>query len=152
MSERRRREARDFRRGEAPDTLNEATLFYDADCGFCRWAVAKVARWDRRHALRLVTLQDAGEADRLLGPLDPDARMASWHLVTADGRIHSAGGGVGPLLRLLPGGGTAARLTEAVQPATDAAYRFVAEHRSAFGRLLTRGARRRADATLRRAA
>jgi predicted DCC family thiol-disulfide oxidoreductase YuxK len=126
-----------------------ATLFYDSDCGFCRWAVAKVAAWDRDARLLLVPLQDTAEADRLLGPMDPQTRIASWHLVT-DGEVHSAGRGVAPLLRLLPGGRVAARIVEATQPLTDAAYRFVAGHRAAFGRLVTRGARRRADERLRR--
>jgi predicted DCC family thiol-disulfide oxidoreductase YuxK len=129
-----------------------ATLFYDADCGFCRWTAATIAVWDRRGALRLVTLQDRSEADRLLGPMDMQTRMASWHLVTADGRVHSAGSGVAPLLRLLPGGAVPARLTEVIQPAVDAAYAFVARHRSVFGRLLPRSVRERADARLRRRA
>jgi predicted DCC family thiol-disulfide oxidoreductase YuxK len=123
---------------------------YDEDCGFCRWAVAKVAAWDRDARLRLVPLQDTAEADRLLAPMDMETRMASWHLVTGGGVVHSAGRGVAPLLRLLPGGGAAARVVEATQPVADAAYRFVAGHRSAFGRLVTRGARRRADERLRR--
>jgi predicted DCC family thiol-disulfide oxidoreductase YuxK len=100
--------------------------------------------------VRLVPLQDRTEADRLLGPMDEGTRMASWHLVTADGRVESAGRGVAPLLRLLPGGGPLARVAAAVQPATDAAYRFVADHRSALGRLLPEGAHERADARLRR--
>jgi predicted DCC family thiol-disulfide oxidoreductase YuxK len=127
-----------------------ATLFYDSDCGFCRWAVAKVAAWDRDARLRLVPLQDTAEADRLLGPMDPETRMESWHLVTGGGEVHSAGRGVAPLLRLLPGGRAAARIVEAAQPVADGAYRFVAGHRAAFGRLVTRGARRRADERLRR--
>jgi predicted DCC family thiol-disulfide oxidoreductase YuxK len=76
--------------------------------------------------------------------------MASWHLVTADGRVHSAGQGVVPLLRLLPGGGVPARLAGVAQPLTDAAYDIVAGHRTGFGCLLSRGARDRADERLRR--
>jgi predicted DCC family thiol-disulfide oxidoreductase YuxK len=126
-----------------------ATLFYDADCGFCRWTLAKVAAWDRRRALRLVPLQDTAEADRLLGPMDEQTRMGSWHLVTPDGQVHSAGRGFAPLLRLLPGGRPVARLVELTQPVVDAAYRFVADHRSALGRLVPRRARERADERLR---
>jgi hypothetical protein len=83
--------------------------------------------------------------------MDEGTRMASWHLVTADGRVESAGRGVAPLLRLLPGGGPLARLAAAAQPATDAAYGFVADHRSTFGRLIPRRARERADRRLARA-
>ena len=125
------------------------TLFYDADCGLCRWTAAKVAAWDRRGVIRLVPLQDSHEADRLLGPMDEQTRMASWHLVTADGRVWSAGDGVAPLLRLLPGGGPVARVASALRPVTRRAYDFVAAHRAAFGKALSRRARERADARLR---
>jgi predicted DCC family thiol-disulfide oxidoreductase YuxK len=128
----------------------KATLFYDADCGLCRWTVAKVMVWDRARAIRVVALQDRAEADRLLGPMDEQTRMASWHLVTPDGRVHSAGRGVAPLLQLLPGGGQPAKLAAAAQPLTDAGYRFVAAHRSAIGRVIPRRARKRADERLRR--
>ena len=95
----------------------------------------------------MVALQDRREADRLLGPLDEQTRMASWHLVTADGGVHSAGRGLAPLLRLLPGGRLPARVVTAAQPWADAAYEFVAAHRSSLGRLVrargqARGGRR----------
>lgn len=123
-----------------------ATLLYDADCGFCRWAAAKVVAWDRRRRLRLVALQDS-ESERLLPGMSDDARMASWHLVI-DGRVHSAGEAFPPLLRLLPGGGPVARVAAAAQPLTNAAYRLVAGRRSTLGRLVSDGARRRADERL----
>jgi predicted DCC family thiol-disulfide oxidoreductase YuxK len=126
-----------------------ATLFYDSDCGLCRWTAAKVAAWDRHGAVRFVPLQDRAEADRLLGPMDEPTRMASWHLVTADGEVSSAGRGVAPLLRLLPGGAPAARLASAAPSLTDRVYAFAAGHRSALGRLLSAGARARADRRLR---
>jgi predicted DCC family thiol-disulfide oxidoreductase YuxK len=130
--------------------LTRATLFYDADCRLCRWTVAKVAAWDRRAALRLVPLQDTAEADRLLGAMDQQTRMASWHLVTSDGTVHSRGRGVAPLLQTLPGGSPGAWMAGAAQPLTDLAYRFVADHRSGLGKLVPRGARERADDRLRR--
>ena len=126
-----------------------ATLFYDADCGFCRWSAARVAAWDRRHRVRLVPLQERGEADRLLGAMPEDERMASWHLVSPGGAVRSAGAAFGPLLRLLPGGRPLALVAEAAPGLTDAAYGFVAGRRSCLGRLVGEGARRRADARLR---
>jgi len=119
-------------------------VFYDADCGLCKWTAAKLMAWDRHHALRLVALQEREESDRLLGDLGDEQRMASWHLVLPDGRVYSAGEAVAPLLRILPGGRLPARVASALQPVTNGAYRFVADRRSAFGRLLTAGARRRA--------
>jgi predicted DCC family thiol-disulfide oxidoreductase YuxK len=111
--------------------------------------VAKVAAWDRHGGVRLVPLQDRAEADLLLPLMDERTRMASWHLVMPDGEVSSAGRGVAPLLRLLPGGAPVARLTSAVQWLTDRAYDFVAAHRSGLGRLLSGRARTRADARLR---
>ena len=127
----------------------EPVIFYDADCGFCRWSLAKLLAWDRRHALRPVALQSRAEADRMLAGMDEQTRMASWHLVLPDGTVRSGGDALAPLLRLLPGGAPLARLTEAAKPLVNAVYRFVAGHRSAFGRFLTDGARRRADERIR---
>ena len=125
-----------------------ATLLYDADCGFCRWSAAKVIAWDRRAALRLVALQDRAQSERLLGAMSEDARMASWHLVI-DGQVRSGGEAVPALLRRLPGGRPLAALAAALKPLTNLAYRLVARRRSLLGRLLSDGARRRADERLR---
>ena len=124
-------------------------IFYDADCGFCRWSLAKLLAWDRRRALRPVALQSRAEADRLLAGMDDHTRMASWHLVLPDGAVRSAGAAFAPLLRLLPGGRPLARLVEAAQPLVNAAYRFAAGRRSLFGRFVTAGAKRRADERIR---
>ena len=121
-----------------------ATLLYDADCGFCRWALGKLLAWDRRGALRPVTLQSP-EAERLLAGMPPEERMASWHLVDAEGRLQSAGAGFAPLLRLLPGGSPLAAIAARAPRTTERAYRWVAGHRSLWGKLVTKGAKRRAD-------
>jgi predicted DCC family thiol-disulfide oxidoreductase YuxK len=112
--------------------MPEAVLLYDRDCGFCRWSLGKVLAWDRRGRIRPVALQSK-EADELLAAMSADQRMGSWHLVRPDGEVRSAGEGIAPLLRLLPGG------------AMERGYRFVAGHRSRWGKLVTGGAKRRAD-------
>ena len=48
------------RRARAPDLTGKGVLFYDADCGFCRWCVAKVIAWDRNRAHRPDGDRDAG--------------------------------------------------------------------------------------------
>ena len=58
----------------------------------------------RRHTPEQI-IRKLREADRLLGGMSGERKMGSWHLVTPDGRIHSAGAAVAPLARLLPGGG-----------------------------------------------
>src|SRR5205823_9904279 len=101
--------------------------------GFCRWSLSKILRWDRRARLRPVALQDP-LADELLGGMEPARKMASWHLVTTDGRIRSAGAAVAPLLRLLPGGRPLAAAASAFPRTTERAYRWASRHRDQLGR------------------
>ncbi len=115
--------------------MKAAVLLYDADCGFCRWAISKILVWDRRRRLRPVALQD-DEAALLLSDLDESERLASWHLVAPDGSIHSAGRAVGPLLRLLPWGSGPARIADGFPGGTDRLYRWAAGHRGSLGRLV----------------
>jgi predicted DCC family thiol-disulfide oxidoreductase YuxK len=117
-------------------------VLYDADCGVCVWTVAKILSLDRKRRIEPVALQSP-EANRLLRGIDPDRRMASWHLVGPDGEIHSAGAGFAPLARQLPGGGPVAAVVSRFPRATERAYRSVAGRRVALGRLLGSGARRR---------
>jgi predicted DCC family thiol-disulfide oxidoreductase YuxK len=134
------------------------SILYDPDCGFCRVCVAVVLRWDRGRRLRPVALTST-EGKELLPGMPKEQRMASWHLVEArwwvcvaenatethHPRIWSAGAAFSPLFRLLPGGGCLARLTDRFPRAAEGGYRFVADHRTAFGRPLPGAARRWAD-------
>ena len=83
--------------------MGEWLVLYDADCGFCTWALALLLRWDRRGRLAPVALQEARAAE-LLGGLSAEERMASWHLVAPDGARTSAGAALPEALALLPGG------------------------------------------------
>ena len=124
--------------------MNRAILIYDSDCGFCRWCLGKVLAWDRRRAVRPVAL-GTEEADRLLGDMPGDERRSSWHLVDDAGEVHSAGDGFEPLFRLLPGGGPFAAAAGRFDGATERGYRFVSGNRSIWGKVVTHGAKRRAD-------
>lgn len=124
--------------------MARVTVLYDADCGFCRWSLAKLLRWDRRGVLRPVALQDPEAPSALPGMSEKD-RMASWHLVDSDGEVESAGAALPGLLRLLPGGTPLAVLAARAPKLRDRGYRWVAEHRSWFGRLISERAKRRAD-------
>jgi predicted DCC family thiol-disulfide oxidoreductase YuxK len=119
-------------------------VLYDADCGFCRWTLAKLLAWDRGRRLRPVPIESA-EGDRLLERLDRDARLASWHLVEPDGQRYSAGAAAPRLLRRLPGGGAPAALLARFPRRSEQLYAWVARNRGAFGRLVGEGAKRRAD-------
>jgi predicted DCC family thiol-disulfide oxidoreductase YuxK len=123
--------------------MPSVTVLYDADCGFCVWVMAKGLAWDRRRRVWPVPL-DGPEADALVGDLDEEQRMASWHIVLEDGRRESAGRALAPLLRLLPGGRPLAAVVERFPRVADRAYSALAERRSVFGKFITAGARRRA--------
>ena len=62
-----------------------AIVLYDSDCGFCRWALAQVLRWDRAQRLRPVPIE-SDEGNALLTGVPLDERLESWHLVLGDGR------------------------------------------------------------------
>ena len=115
--------------------VGSATLLYDADCGFCRWSVDRIRRWDRRGSLRFVAIQSA-EGDALLGDMDHERKMASWHLVAEDGVVRSAGAGVAPLFALLPAGMPLSVMARAFPKGADLLYRLVASNRDRLGRLL----------------
>jgi predicted DCC family thiol-disulfide oxidoreductase YuxK len=121
-----------------------ATLIYDEDCGFCRWCLGKVLSWDRRGQIRPLPL-GSGAADRMLTEVPVEERAASWHLVDGAGTVHSAGAGFPVLLRLLPGGRPLATAAAAAPGLTDRGYRLVAGNRSRLGRLVSEGAKARAD-------
>jgi predicted DCC family thiol-disulfide oxidoreductase YuxK len=56
-------------------------VLYDGDCGFCKWLLAGLLRWDRAQRLQPLALQTK-QAAELLADLTPDQRLASWHLIT----------------------------------------------------------------------
>jgi predicted DCC family thiol-disulfide oxidoreductase YuxK len=124
--------------------VNGAILLYDSDCGFCRWSLGKVLAWDRRSRLRPISLQSK-QAERLLAGMTEEERMASWHLVGDDGQVRSAGAGIAPLLRLLPAGVPFAAVAARTPRLMERGYRLIAGHRSLWGKLVTDGAKRRAD-------
>lgn len=111
------------------------TLVYDADCGFCRWSLAKILRRDRDKRLRVVPLQSP-ESDQLLPAMSREEKYASWHLVSPDGRVWSSGAAAEPLARLLPGGAPVAFLARTFPKTTNRIYRWVADHRDTLGRRL----------------
>jgi predicted DCC family thiol-disulfide oxidoreductase YuxK len=109
-------------------------LLYDDDCGFCKLCARAILGLDREGRLRPVAIQ-SDEGQRLLTEIPPELRLDSFHLVTPGGKVHSAGAAAAPLARLLPGGSVPARAFTRYPQRTERAYRWIARHRSAFGRL-----------------
>jgi predicted DCC family thiol-disulfide oxidoreductase YuxK len=115
--------------------MKRAVLLFDEDCGFCRWATDRLLRWDRRGALRALSIQSE-EGERLLDGMDDQRKLSSWHLASPGGRVVSGGAAVAPLTRLLPLGGPLALIARSFPAATDALYRMVARHRTGLARLV----------------
>ena len=123
-------------------------VLYDADCGFCKWLLAGLLRWDRAERLRPLALQRPG-ADELLLDLGPAERMASWHLISPTGARRSGGAALAPLLRLLPGGRVPAATFARFPRLTERGYRWVAEHRSQLSRWVPTSSKRHASERVR---
>jgi predicted DCC family thiol-disulfide oxidoreductase YuxK len=119
-------------------------IVYDADCGFCKWSLARILKRDRDRRLRPLAL-GTPEADGLLADLSEAERNSSWHLIAPDGRRRSAGEAAPPLLRLLPAGRPFAPLLAAMPRLTDAAYRWVADHRTLLSKAISGRAKQRAE-------
>jgi predicted DCC family thiol-disulfide oxidoreductase YuxK len=125
-------------------------VLYDADCGFCRWAMAWALRRDRGHRLIAAAIQSPLGVE-LLGDLTPDRRLATAHAVGPDGRLRSGGDAVAAVLVSLDGTRLLGRLARSVPGITGYLYDAVASRRTAFGHLVGERARRRADRVVERA-
>ena len=119
-----------------------ARIYYDDDCGFCRWALAWILRWDRRHRLRPVPIESE-EGDRELGDLG-EARLESAHLVR-DGERWSGGRALAPMLEELPGGRVPAAAARRLEWLAVPVYQWVADHRSGLSKLVPERSKARAD-------
>lgn len=112
-----------------------AAILYDDDCGFCKWCLNKILAWDRRQSLRPVAIQSE-EGASLLREM-PEARwLESWHLALPGGEVRSGGEAAAPLARMLPGGKPLAWAFRAFPGITDRAYRYLADHRDRFARIV----------------
>lgn len=101
-------------------------LIYDDRCDFCRRWVARLARWDRRQRIVLVSLWDQ-EAPALSGRPRAALREAI-HVVRSDGAVFAGAAAAREAVGLLPGGAIvrwAARVP-GVMPLAERAYRWIA--------------------------
>jgi len=118
-------------------------VLYDRDCGFCRWSVARLLALDGSRRFRPLALQDP-EAEHLLPGMDERQRLASAHVVTPDGRVHSGGDAAAPVLERLPGGTPLSRLARVAPRVARRTYDLIAARRGFLGRRLPRRAIERA--------
>jgi predicted DCC family thiol-disulfide oxidoreductase YuxK len=73
-------------------------------------------------------------------------------LISPAGQRTSAGAAAAPLARLLKGIGALAPMFERMPTLTERGYRWVADHRSWFGRMIPESAKRSADDAIRQRA
>jgi predicted DCC family thiol-disulfide oxidoreductase YuxK len=130
-------ESRDHRR---------LVLLYDADCGFCRWAVAWTLDRDAAGVVEPISIQSP-RGSQLLADLAECERLRAVRVISADGSRRSGGAALGVLLDALKLPGLA-RLATLSPPLTDLVYRSVADNRRHFSRLVSAKAKRRADERL----
>jgi predicted DCC family thiol-disulfide oxidoreductase YuxK len=114
--------------------MRRITVLYDDDCGFCRWSADRIRRWARGQADVAPIQGEHGH--ELLRDVPPARQLDSMHVVTADGRVWSAGAAVPPILRTCRGGRPLAAIAERCPRATERIYRAVANRREAIGRRL----------------
>jgi predicted DCC family thiol-disulfide oxidoreductase YuxK len=124
----------------ALDVSERVVVLYDAECGFCRVALALLLRWDTRNRLDPAAIQSA-RGELLLGEIEPARRMRSWHAVDAGGAISSGGAGVSLVFGVLPAAMPIARLAARFPSATARVYDWIAAHRALLGRALNARAR-----------
>ena len=126
--------------------LREDTLIvlYDDDCGFCEVMLAMLLTWDRANRVRPVSIKST-RGDDLLIDMEREDRLKSWHLLDAQGMLHSGGAGISVIFDALPGGTPIANVVSRFPTTTSRTYDWVANHRVLLGRGL--GARPRAWAT-----
>jgi predicted DCC family thiol-disulfide oxidoreductase YuxK len=116
-------------------------VLYDGECGFCRVILATLLKWDRTGRLTPVAIQGT-RGEQLLAELEPQDRLAAWHLIDARGTRRSGGAAVPVAFEALPCGKPIAWMAERFPATTARAYAWIAGHRALLGRPL--GARARA--------
>jgi predicted DCC family thiol-disulfide oxidoreductase YuxK len=122
-------------------------VLYDADCGFCRWAMAWALGHDPRRALVAVPIQSP-LGSQLLADLSSDERLVAAHVVRDGGARESGGAAAAEVLGALPRTRSLGWLARRLPAPTATLYGLVATHRHGFGRFVGAEARRRADRLL----
>ena len=115
---------------------SQLRILYDADCGFCRWSVAKLLELDSTKVLNPLTIQSS-EGQTLLAQIPEAERLASAHCVDAAGSVTSGGDAFAVVADQIPGLRLAAGPARAVPSLVRGGYRFVADNRGLFSRWMT---------------
>jgi predicted DCC family thiol-disulfide oxidoreductase YuxK len=131
---------------------DRAIVLYDGTCNLCKTISTTLLDWDKRRGTLLVTPIQTPAGDRLLGDLDDETRLSSFHFVDTDGTRYSGGIALAPMFARLPGGLPIAKLLRSMPGPVDVGYEFIATNRQKIskfvpGRLKARS-RKRLDEVL----
>lgn len=128
-----------------------AQVLYDADCGFCRWSVVQLLRWDDRgrRGLEPVAIQSARGQELLVGLPEAD-RLRTAHVVRPDGSVRSGGDAVAVVAAILPRAAPIGLIARLVPWLVRGGYGVVARHRITVSRFVPASAKAAADAELAR--
>ena len=119
-------------------------VFYDDQCGYCRWSVAQLLRLDRNRRLRLIAIQSP-LGQRLLADVPEDLRLESAHLIDAEGQLFSGGEAAAPIAAALPSLARTAPLLRRLSRPVNVSYNLIAANRERVGLLVGSSSRERAD-------
>ena len=105
----------------------QPTLIYDGGCGFCRKWVERARIMDRRHAVKIVPLQDAGAS--VVAGRPAAALRRAVHLVRPDGAVFAGAAAAREFFRYVPGGWLvrAIGVIPGIMPVAERTYEFVAK-------------------------
>jgi predicted DCC family thiol-disulfide oxidoreductase YuxK len=110
-------------------------VLYDRDCGFCRTTLAMLLALDERGRLLPTSIQgEQGLA--LLGSVPVEHRLATAHVVGADGVVRSGGDAAAQLAAEVPALAPFAPLLGRLAGASRAGYGLVARNRTRLGPLI----------------
>lgn len=84
----------------ASNNQTKTLVFYDGNCGFCRWSVSLALRFDARARLQPIPLQTPGVLEAQ-GIARADAEKA-LHVLTPEGQVVCAGWALWAIVRELP--------------------------------------------------
>jgi predicted DCC family thiol-disulfide oxidoreductase YuxK len=113
--------------------VDNLIVLYDDDCGFCEVMLAMLLTWDRVNRVRPVSIQSTC-GDDLLSDMECEDRLKSWHLIDAQGMLHSGGAGIPVIFTALPGGARISSVVSRFPTTTSRTYDWVAGHRVLLGR------------------
>ena len=115
---------------------SQLRILYDADCGFCRWSVARLLQLDSDKVLQPLTIQST-EGQILLASVPEAERLESAHCVDAAGKVTSGGDAFAVVAEQIPGLRLTAGPARAVPGLIRGGYRLVADNRSLASRWMT---------------